>query len=287
MPRPIGPTIPRWQLGEQLNRLRDAAGISLAAVAERLDCSPSKVTKIEAGLVGVVRAELDVMLDLYGADDAMRASLVELQKLGKQRGWWSKFGQVPAPFATFLGLESAATAIKVFEALVVHGLLQTESYAYAVSESVSMDPTEAARDRQVRLRMERQERVLGEEPPEYWVIFDESVLHRVVGSREIMAEQLRHLAKMAKRYPILVIPFGHGGHPGTLGAFTIFEFEEERHSPVVYVEGQAGHLYLEKPEDIARCNVAYNHMTAAALSRPESAKLIAAVARQMAAAARS
>src|SRR5258706_8526007 len=116
MPRPIGPTIPRWQLGEQLSRLRDRAGLSQAHIAERLGCSTSKIQKIEAGEVGLVKVELEVMLTEYQlTDSTMRAELFELQRLGKQRGWWSKFGAVPTPFATFLGLESAATRIRAFE----------------------------------------------------------------------------------------------------------------------------------------------------------------------------
>src|SRR5262249_30950387 len=133
MPRPIGPTIPRWQLGEQLADLRTGAQVSQARIAERLGCSVSKIQKIEAGEVGLVRAELEAMLGEYDlTDEALRAELFELQRLGKQRGWWSTFGAVPAPFATFLGLESAATRIKAFEPLVVHGLLQTEDYARAI-----------------------------------------------------------------------------------------------------------------------------------------------------------
>jgi transcriptional regulator with XRE-family HTH domain len=283
MPKPIGPTIPRWQLGEQLARMRDAAGVSQAQIADRLGCSVSKVQKIEAGDVGIVRAELLLMLDVYGVSDAeVRDSFQELQRLGKQRGWWSTFGQVPAPFATFLGLESAATRIQVFEPMMVYGLLQTEDYARAIAETCDPGLTEDQIERQVKLRMERQQRVLDEDPPELWVILDEAVLYREVGGKDVMAAQLKHLAAMAKRMTLQVVPLSHGGYPGVRGALTIFEFDERMHSPVVYVEGQAGNLYMEKAEDLRRCTVVYNHLTAAALSKQESVKLITAVARQYA-----
>ncbi|MGC9669467.1 helix-turn-helix domain-containing protein [Planosporangium sp. 12N6] len=284
MPKPIGPTIPRWQLGEQLARARDAVGISQADIAEQLGCSVSKVQKMEAGDVGIVRAELLLMLDVYGVTDAeVRESYLELQRLGKQRGWWSTFGQVPAPFATFLGLESAATSIKIFEPMIVHGLLQTEDYARAVAETWDGGLlTEEEVERQVRIKMERQRRVLGDEPPELWVILDEAVLRREVGGKAVMAAQLKHLAAMAKRMTLQIVPLSHGGYPGVRGALTIFEFDEQMHSPVVYVEGQAGNLYMEKVEDLRRCTLAYSHMTAAALSRQESTRLITAVARQYA-----
>ncbi|MGH3647189.1 MAG: Scr1 family TA system antitoxin-like transcriptional regulator [Micromonosporaceae bacterium] len=63
--------------------------------------------------------------------------------------------------------------------------------------------------------------------------------------------------------------------------FTIFELGDDARSPVVYVEGQAGGIYMERSVDVQRCNVAYNHLTAAALSPPASVKLIAAALRDL------
>lgn len=281
MPRPIGPTIPRWQLGEQLGGLRDRARLTQGQIAERLGCSVSKIQKIEAGEVGVVRAELELMLSTYDVtDEHLRTELYALQKLGKQRGWWSKFGAVPAPFATFLGIESAATKIKAYEPMVVHGLLQTEEYARAIAGTVALMADDNQRERQVRIRMERQEKVLGDDPPEIWAILDEGVLRRVVGSPHVMMAQLTHLLNLPHWITVQVVPFRNGGYPGTLGAMTIFEFNERLHSPVVYVECQAGNLYLEKGDDLDRCNLAYNHMSASALSKQESARLIEDVAHQ-------
>ncbi len=115
-------------------------------------------------------------------------------------------------------------------------------------------------------------------------MLDEAVLHRVVGGPAVMKTQLQHIldtCKEAKWLTLQVVPFSHGSYTGGLGAFTLFDFEDDIHSPVVYVEGQAGSLYLERESDLRRCNLAYNHLTAAALSPPESIKLIAAVARTL------
>jgi transcriptional regulator with XRE-family HTH domain len=281
MPKPIGPTVPRWQLGEQLGRLRERAAVSPGDIAERLGCSISKIHKIEGGQVSMVRAELEAILDYYKVTDgALRAELTELQRLGKQRGWWAKFGAVPAPFADFLGLETAASTIRVFEPLVVHGLLQTEEYARAIAGQTALLAGDDERERQVRIRMERQETVLGEEPPEIWVVLDEGVLRRVIGSEAVMARQLMHLSRLPMSITVRVVPFRSGAYPGINGPMTIFEFEERLHTPVVYVEGQAGNVYLEKERDLRRCYAAYEHITASALSKQDSAQLIAAVARE-------
>jgi transcriptional regulator with XRE-family HTH domain len=281
MARPIGPTIPRWQLGEQLSQLRSSAGKSQQDAANRLGCSLSKIQKIEGGEVGMKPVELEALLALYGASEALSGQLLELRALGSQRGWWSKYGAVSAPFATFLGLESAATKIRIFESFMVHGLLQTKDYAYALTESSNPAMPDAELDRQVQIRLERQERVFGEEPPEIWVVLDEAVLRRQIGGPKVMADQLNHLLRLPKRVTVQVVPFGNGGYPGALGALTLFEFAEDQHTPVAYVESQAGNLYLEREDDLARNNVSLNHITAAALSKQESRELIAAVARQL------
>lgn len=279
MPKVVGPTIPRWQLGEHLARLRIASGVSWSEVAERLGCSESKVRKIEGGYVSIVKAELNELLELYEVkDEALRDLLFELQRLGRQRGWWSKFGSVSKQFATFLALESSATMIKTFEAMVVPGLLQTPAYAHALEEAATFDDPEE-RARSVQIRLARQERVFGsEDPPLVWVILDESVLHRVVGGPDVMHEQIEHVLAMRDRCTIQIVPFSAGGYPGALGSYTLFEFDEDIHSPVAYVEGQAGNLYLEKPEELARYNSIYMSMTATALSPPQSAQLLETVA---------
>jgi transcriptional regulator with XRE-family HTH domain len=278
--RPIGPTIPRWQLGERLTQLRDSAGRSQAEVADALGCSVSKVQKIEAGDVGVVRAELIMMLDLYEAgDDTLREELLNLQKLGKQRGWWSTFGQVPAPFATFLGLESAARSIHIFEPLMVSGLLQTEEYGRAIDETCDPGLTPEQVEKHVKLRIGRQQRVLDADPPATWVILDEAAIRREVGGPSVMAAQLRKLQALARTVTIQVVPFTHGSYPGVRGGLTIFEFDERMHSPVAYVESHAGNLYMERSEELHRCNVTFRHMTAIALSKQDSLRMITAAAK--------
>ncbi|KUL25819.1 helix-turn-helix domain-containing protein [Actinoplanes awajinensis] len=281
MPRPIGPTIPRWQLGEQLSQLRSAAGLSQQDAAKRLGCSVSKIQKIEGGEVGSKPVELEALLILYGTPDDLREQLLELRTLGAQRGWWSRFGALPAPFATFLGLESAATKIRIFEPLMVHGLLQTPDYARALIESVNLMSTHAEVDRQVQIRLERQERVFGEEHPDLWVVLDEAVLRRQMGGSDVMARQLDHLLRLPRWVTVQIVPFSSGGHPGALGALTLFEFADQTHTPVAYVESQAGNLYLEKEDDLARSGVALDHIASAALSKQQSRELIKTTAQQL------
>jgi transcriptional regulator with XRE-family HTH domain len=285
MPRVTGPTIARWRLGKELKQLREAAGCSYLDAAHRLDCSESKIRKIEASEVGVVRAELDSLLELYKLeDDDLRYLLHELQRLGKQRGWWAPLGSMPKQYAFFLSLESDARRVRTFEPMMVPGLLQTEEYAHALDAMCTFESPEEL-ERSVQIRMARQEAFWKgrTDPSRLWVIVDEAALRRPAGKKAgVMRGQLMRLLELSDQCIFQIVPFEVGSYPGTIGPFTICEFDENVHSPVVYTDGQAGIAYLEKPEDVDRAGRAFNHMAAMALSPAQSGKKILAILSEMA-----
>jgi transcriptional regulator with XRE-family HTH domain len=285
VPRASGPTIARWQLGSQLKGMREAAKITQLQIAEVLGCSESKIYKIESGDVGINRGDLLVMLDRYkvAEDDARRETAFDLQRQGKQRGWWSKYGNLPSNYSMYVGLEGAATEVKNFELAVVPGLLQIESYARAVV-AAAWPHDQAEVERRVELRMARQACLTEDPPLKFWAVVDEGVLHRRTGGDEVMHAQLRHLIETSRQpnVTIQVLPFSEGHHPGTTGSFSILEFPEGVHSPVAYVLSQAGDVYLEREDDMRRVTLTYTHLQTAALSASKSRDLIAAIARELA-----
>jgi hypothetical protein len=282
--RASGPTIARWQLGGQLRQLREAAGVSHSKIASEIGCSVSKIYKVEAGDVGVTRADVLVMMTMYSVqDDQQREALLELQRRGKERGWWAQYGQLPTPYSMYIGLESAAVAIRNFELAAVPGLLQTDEYARALLDQQQLTTDETERERRRQVRIARQ-RCLTDDPPlALWAILDESVLHRQVGGGVVMREQLRHLVEMSAKpnVTIQILPYSEGAHAGMLGSVAILEFAEEIHSPVAYVETLAGDVYLERDADMKRVMVAYTHLNASALSPAKSRNLITEVIKTM------
>ena len=123
---------------------------------------------------------------------------------------------LPTGFGIYVGLEAEASSLRVYEAQVVHGLLQTEEYARAVMTTVRRRQTPEEIDRLVELRMQRQEVLSRADPLELWIILDEAVLRRMAAPAHIMRQQLEHLCDVANwpNVTLQVLAFGSGLHPG-------------------------------------------------------------------------
>ena len=133
------PTVRRRRLALELRRLREAARLTCEEVAEHLECSASKISRVETGRVSVSPRDVRDMLELYGVPDQQRDSLVQLARDSRQKGWWHAYSDTIQPqFATYVGLESAASEIRVYEVNLIPGLLQTEEYARTIIKAGTM-----------------------------------------------------------------------------------------------------------------------------------------------------
>jgi transcriptional regulator with XRE-family HTH domain len=270
------PTGRRRRLGAELRRLREAAGLTIDRVAEELECSPSKVSRIETGQVSATPRDVRDMLGLYGVDDARLEAMVQVAREARQRGWWQKFVDVPDGVPAYVGLETAATSIDVYMALLVPALLQTPDYARAVIAAVRPDLPRSEIDRRVELRLRRQDLLGQERPPRMRVLLDDTVLRRPVGGPAVMAAQRRRLLADAGRpaVTIQVLEVGAGAHAGMDGPFTIFGFPAPAERDVVALDSAADALYLEGAEDVARYRRVFELLLPAARSPEDSAAII-------------
>jgi transcriptional regulator with XRE-family HTH domain len=87
-----GSVIRRRQLARELRRLREAAGYSLEAAAERLEWSTSKLSRIENGLQAVDKRGVNGMLDLYDLGGDHAEYIHQLRREALERGWWRAYG---------------------------------------------------------------------------------------------------------------------------------------------------------------------------------------------------
>lgn len=239
-----GSVVVRRQLGIQLRKLRLAAGKSVMDVTEAGLGSKAKISRIETGKGPVKVADVRTLCWLYGVDAATTDALAALTPGTQQEGWWEEYGDVVVPdwFGLYAGLEAAASRIRCFEPELVHGLLQTPEYATAVFGS---DPrlTSDVIAQRVRFRMERQQQMQRDDPPAVTVIMGESALARLVGSADIMREQIDRL-RTETRADVRVLPFSAGAYP-LRRSFVLLDFADEEDPSVAYVDVPMGARYFD------------------------------------------
>ncbi len=278
------PTVRRRRLALELRRLREAARLTCEEVAEHLECSASKISRVETARVSVSPRDVRDMLELYGVPGQQRDSLVQLARDSRQKGWWHAYSDTIQPqFATYVGLESAASEIRVYEVNLIPGLLQTADYARTIIKAGTMNGNTEDVERKVALRMARQPALTRTEPPMLWTVVDEAALRRRVGGTELMRAQLEHVLELSglKNVAMQVIPFGAGAHPAMGRPFVILVFPERIDTDVVYLEDLTSAFYLEDVDEVDRYNVFFNHLRATALSFDDSAALVTSVLKEL------
>jgi transcriptional regulator with XRE-family HTH domain len=275
------PTVRRKRLGIELRRLREEAHFTCEDVGRRLECSGTRISRIETGRINVRPGDVREMLEIYGVTGTEADSLVQLAREARRKGWWHTYGRVlPTWFEAFIGLESEAVRLRDFQPLVMPGLLQTEEYARAVLRAAPNAGSTEDIERQVALRMDRQAILAQPTPPDLWVVVSESVLRADVGGPAVMRAQLRRLLEVAERpnVTLQVLPFSNAAHVDPISPFTILEFPEAADPTVVYLEHLTGCLFLETVDEIRRYTVVFDHLRAEALGIGQSADLIAEMA---------
>ncbi|WP_460773294.1 helix-turn-helix domain-containing protein [Nocardiopsis nanhaiensis] len=279
MQRPHSPTLRRRRLSAELKRARTEANLTTTQVVKSLKWATGKLSKIETAETQTIKADdLDRMLDLYQVTDAdKREALHALARDARVRGWWSKYKEVFGP-QSLPDFEAEASAIRTFEGLVVPGLLQTPDYARALFEGGRYTSAEAS-ERRVNARMGRRDILTQFKPASLRVTLDEAALRRVIGSSEVMAEQLRHLLHMAKlpNIDLQVVPFDAGAHAAFVAPFSILDFPDPLDAPIVFVDTASGGLFLEESDEVEAHSVTFGDVQGSAMSAAQSARVITEV----------
>lgn len=268
------PTVGRRRLGTELRKRREAVGLSLEVVAERLECSQSKISRIETGNTAVNPRDVRDLLSIYGTPETVVEELIALCRESREKGWWHQYSSVLT--SAYVDFESAASKIRMYEQLVVPGLLQTEDYMKALVQGGRPDFRDDEIAVKLRIRRERQSLLSQDDPIDLWVVLDEAVVSRPVGGDEVMREQLRRLLVAAKlpNVTLQLLPFETGAHAGMDGTFAILDFSEQGESSVVFAENATGGLFIERREELRTYNLIFNYIREKALTPEESAQQI-------------
>ena len=198
--------------GRQMRKERIAHGWSIREFSERAGINAGHLSRIENGRRPPTEK-------LAATCDALFPG---------RRGWFTdwyqesrSWAEVPAGFRSWSELEDRATSLRVWSPGVIDGLLQTEDYARALLGTYPDVSGEAVSGR-LAARMDRQRRVLQRDaPPTVWFVIDQLSLCRLVGSPDVMAAQLQHIAAVAVMPRITVQLLPAIAHPATPSGFIV------------------------------------------------------------------
>lgn len=266
------PTVRRRRLSAELRRLREESGLTAEKVGDRLGWSRGRLTNMEQNKWKrpdpvIIRA----LANLYGASEEVTEGLVLLAKQSREKGWWTRYGDVFTD--SYVGFEAEASAISTYQTMVVHGLLQTPEYTAASTKSGQSRSPETI-ERVVQARLVRQEILDQDDPPKLWCVLDESVLLRPAGDKAVMREQIAKLIRLietADHIKIQLLPLDVGLHPGTAGSFTILDFANPLDPSITYIETRTDGLYLEEADEVQVHRNAWDEIRVMALHPDASA----------------
>jgi transcriptional regulator with XRE-family HTH domain len=259
----------------QLKAWRVRAGWTQVELGQKMGYSASLISGVESmdkPPTGEFARACDLAFGTPGfSEDARTAgTFMTLHELVAREAY-------PAFFAPVVPFEREAVRIHGWELGSVPGLLQTEDYARAHMRSGRPRDSDAAIDKLVAARLDRQAILDGSTPLLLWYVIDEGALRHAVGGPVVMGAQLDRLIEAAARPGIVVqvLPFRAHDNTGADGAIAIYEFAEA--SAVCYTECYSGGRIVEGREEVAELTTVMSLIRATALPPHESLDLIRAI----------
>ncbi|GAB7049385.1 helix-turn-helix domain-containing protein [Catenuloplanes indicus] len=254
-------------LGHELRLARERKGITQEALAAKIHFSNTHVSAVETGK-RPPSAEL-----IHRADDALTTGGLLGRLLDAAHEAASR-EIMPEWFRPWADIEQTATALRTYQQFVISGLLQTPDYARAVLRAGMLTTDETALQRATDARIQRQQILTSKTPPELIMILEESVLHRPIGSPEIMRAQLDSLitASTAGRVELHILPTDIGAHRGMSGSFVLASVP---HAPdLALLDTQLRDLMIESPEAVDALRRTWEGLLGEALPQRLSINLI-------------
>lgn len=251
-------SLAEW-LASDVRKYRVRAGMEQQDLAKHLRVSFQHMNNLEANRRKFTREHAKTLDRVFGTDEHFETLWVHSQR-EHDRDW----------FRQFTTYESRARSIKVFQALVVPGLLQTPDYTRALLEAGHANDIDTLID----ARIARQEVLARDEPPLLWVLLDERALQAPVGGPAVMRAQLEKILQVAKlrHVTVQVVRVSEGEHVGLDGGFIIVSLGEE--GDLAYVEAQLGGRLIQDEVEVKILDVRYDRIRAKALSEADSLELI-------------
>ncbi|GAA0918828.1 hypothetical protein GCM10009560_16050 [Nonomuraea longicatena] len=223
--------------------------------------------------------DLADLLDVYEAGPERRTECVELARQARQKPWWEEYDAV---VGEYVAIETEARSARSWQPLLVPGLLQTAAYAREIFAAGQHRFSPQLVDLQLRARLARQRELLGCDPPfTLHGVIAEQVLHRRIGTRDTMKEQLHRLAVLAgwPNVTVQVLEEGVGAHPGLCGSFVLLSLPGG--ADYVFFETPPDERVTDKVETVREFERRFECLAALALTPEKSAALVSEILKEL------
>jgi transcriptional regulator with XRE-family HTH domain len=267
-------------IGADLRRAREAAGKTQRQVAIDLGWkSHLKLHRAETGERPLPPNDLSDVLVALDAPLALATKLMAMTN-NVEDSVWNASGSTEQQrqLDALLELEARATSIVSVSPLLAPGLVQPPEYTRLIMEQGGV-PASA---RRVAERQGRRAATIfrrdPERPPAHLTAFiDEGVLHRSLGNRAVLNQQLDELLELGRldNVVIRVIPFDAEWSAALEGPFSLIRADEG--SAVVHREDRLAGLMLHEPDQVEVYEAALPRLEEVAMSPAATAELIAEV----------
>lgn len=266
-------------LGTALRHERETREVTLRSLAAQINRDAGVLSRWENGERTPKPENVAQILTALGVNGERYEEIIALA-YGTDRPQWiaTTLPEQRQQLSAVLDLEQDATKILEVSPLLVPGLLQTSAYVRAVMSGGGIPPGEIAT--RITIRIGRKDILTRSNPVNLAALIGEGALHQIIGSRDVMVEQLRHLIDVSKfpNVDIRVIPYNSGWHPALEGPFFLVESE---HATVVHLENRKSGLFLHEDADVKWYKLAAEMVLKVVMSATDSIRLIDAVAKRL------
>ncbi|MFE7181145.1 helix-turn-helix domain-containing protein [Streptomyces erythrochromogenes] len=259
--------------GKELRWKREQLGLTLEETVAGSFYGVSYLSEIE-------RAQRRMPLDLarhvdqvLGTDGFFERSCEDVRNA--RRGGLAEY------FAPVAEMEKRARSIEEWGHALIPGLLHTAPYTRAITHVTHPLDLPEEVDEKVRNRLRRGRLFEDPKRPEYWVVLHEPLLRSPLLPPGEMAEQLDHVAVLARSRRIVpqILPWNAPLSPFMAHSMKLMEFDDE--PPVMYTEGPYHGQLIDDQAIVKRYAKAYDRLRAAALSSEASLAMIETTAEDL------
>ncbi|MEU9732255.1 helix-turn-helix transcriptional regulator [Streptomyces sp. NPDC048002] len=250
--------------GAVVQALREHAGLSREEFGAVIGYSKHTVASVEQGRRMPDRDFVERAEPALGDTGALRRAAPHLSRQAGLASWFRQWAR----------LEAQAVTLWTYECRVIPGLLQTERYARAVTESVPPVKDEEQVAKQVAARLERHQLFDRRPPIAFSFIIEQALIERGTGGPEVTRELLDSLLERSSQFNVelQVMPSYQPEHAGFDGPLMLLESPDNQWFG--YAEGQRGGMLITSSKEVSIMLQRYAKLRSQALNSDDSRSLL-------------